>query len=535
MESGTQIESTLESIVATAAKILEEKGDKRLSDLLYRSEADVGVVEHDNWNGGTDYVAINLYTPIELYSQLSEKDRKAGESIISSLMSEITRDIENEHIRDLKVLPLPVKHSVVEDLVLRKLAKGALVKTVFDTYEIDNIIGQGGNGRVFAAKDSGGNECAIKFLDKDASVNKYKRFKNEIHFCETTHHKNIVSIIDRGLVSVRGREYAFYVMPRYDKTLRDKIKEGLSSDQAVEVFIGILEGLKEAHKHKAIHRDIKPENILFEKGSNVPVICDFGIAHIAPEDLATAVVTKPGDKMANAIYKAPEQNPGMGGAVPQSDVYAAGLILNEMFTGKIPAGEGYVTIGDRAPSYAYLDQIVSALYRQNPDERLYPIDKILLEISVRAEIDRGQVAKEKLRSIRSYAEPSPIKIPQLVSKTYKDGKLLFGFDVPISDDWLRILNQGSFSHNSLMDYDTNTVFRINATTLALSISRIDDVDNVSTVVEYFKDWVVVVNQRYYEHVVAEIRRQQQEEEDRRKQEIMRLEREGKIQAELLRL
>lgn len=535
MDNKIQIEANLESIVATAAMILAERGEEDLSDLLYQSKAEVGGIEHDNWNGGTEYVTINIYSPIALYSELDEKTRENLESLISGVMSEITRDIESEHIRSLKILPQPVEFSVIEDMSLRKLGKGSIVKTAFDEYEIDSAIGQGGNGRVFSAKDSGGSECAIKFLDKNTSVSKYKRFKNEIHFCETKHHKNIVSIFDRGLVSVGGREYAFYVMPRYDKTLRDKMKEGLSSEQAVEIFIGILEGLKEAHRHNAIHRDIKPENILFAKNSDVPVICDFGIAHIAQEDLATTVVTKPSDRMANAVYKAPEQNPGMGGAVAQSDVYAAGLILNEMFTGQVPAGEGYETIGNKHSAYAYLDTIVSALYRQNAAERLYPIDRIITELKVRASIARNHESERLLQTVVDSNVIEQIRTPILAGTKFKKNNLIFKFDIMVPDEWLQILQQGSFDHKSVMSYETAKVARIDKSTLGMAVVYDESKDNILRVVECFRDWVYAVNAKYVALVSAWNRRRQVEEEESRKQEILRLERENEIQAALLSL
>ena len=535
MASEIQIESNLESLVATAARILEARGDTRLSGLLYKSKVEIGGVVHDNWNGGTDYVTINLYSPIALYSELNEETRKECETSINKVMSEVTRDIENEHINDLKILPTSVDLSVVEDFTLRKLGKGAVVKTAFDEYKIEGVIGQGGNGYVFCAKDSDGNECAIKFLDKDASASKYKRFKNEIHFCETKHHKNIVSISDRGLVGVGGHEYAFYVMPRYDKTLRDKIKEGLSPEEAVEVFIGILEGLKEAHKYKAIHRDIKPENILFAKGSNVPVICDFGIAHIASEDLITTVATKPSDKMANAVYKAPEQNPGRGGAVAQSDVYAAGLILNEMFTGQVPAGEGYETIGNKCPAYAYLDAIVSALYRQNIAERLYPIDRIITELKVRASIARNQEVVSKLQAVVDRSASEQVKTPTLVEKEFKKSNLVFKFDIVIPDEWLQILQQGSFDHMSLMGYETNKVTRIDSSTLGMPVAHNENTQNILQVVEYFKGWVRSVDAKYVALITAHICQRKSQEEENRRLEILRVKRENEIQEALSRI
>ena len=163
--------------------------------------------------------------------------------------------------------------------ITNRLTKGTVVQTAFDNYELIKQIGQGGNGKVFFAKASDGQEVAIKFVERDEDKKKYKRLKNEINFCEKHNHKNIIKIIDRGIAFLDGEAYVFYVMPKYEKTLRDKIKEGIAPQEAISIFAGIMEGLRYAHEHGSIHRDIKPENILFDEESAIPVICDFGIAH----------------------------------------------------------------------------------------------------------------------------------------------------------------------------------------------------------------------------------------------------------------
>ena len=188
-----------------------------------------------------------------------------------------------------------------------KLAKGQTVYTAFSQYELIKQIGSGGNGRVFSAKDPDGEEFAIKFVEKHQSSTKLKRFKNEINFCEQHKHKNIVPILDRGQAFLDGKDFVFYVMPLYAETLKDKIKAGIPHENILEIFIGLVEGLKFSHEQGSIHRDIKPENIMFAEGSLVPVICDFGIAHFAEEDLLTVVETKATDRMANFQYAAPEQ------------------------------------------------------------------------------------------------------------------------------------------------------------------------------------------------------------------------------------
>ena len=110
----------------------------------------------------------------------------------------------------------------------KRLSKGLVVQTVFSEYKLDKQIGSGGNGKVFSAKDEEGNPFAIKFFDRSQSSTKLKRFKNEIYFCERHRHDNIVPVLDRGRINFNKEDYVFYVIPLYDKTLREKMKAGIS-------------------------------------------------------------------------------------------------------------------------------------------------------------------------------------------------------------------------------------------------------------------------------------------------------------------
>ena len=195
--------------------------------------------------------------------------------------------------------PANLSTNVSDEPNVIKLAKGTIIHTAFSDYELIKQIGQGGNGRVFSAKNKSDEMFAVKFIERDKSKSKLKRFKNEINFCENHNHKNIVKIIDRGYAFLDKKDYVFYVMPLYESTLKKKMESGLLPEDAISIFIGILKGLNYAHKHETIHRDIKPENILFAKDSTEPVICDFGIAHFAEEDLLTVIETKATDRMAN--------------------------------------------------------------------------------------------------------------------------------------------------------------------------------------------------------------------------------------------
>ena len=261
-----------------------------------------------------------------------------------------------------------------------RLQAGVKIITAFDEYVLEKQVGQGGCGRVFLATNSDNDELAIKFLDRNIGKTKLKRFKNEIHFCEHNSQANIIQVIDHGYFALENNEYVFCVMPFYEQSLRDKINLGIMPETAIKIFVGLLDGLQYAHGKGIIHRDIKPENILFAKDSDIPVICDFGIAHFMAEDMVTYVETKPTERLANFLYSAPEQRIKGEEIGPQTDIFAIGLILNEMFTRSVPQAVGYKRIIDCVPDYGFLDNLVDQLYKNDLKERLYPETKIKSEL-----------------------------------------------------------------------------------------------------------------------------------------------------------
>lgn len=265
-----------------------------------------------------------------------------------------------------------------------KLQKGEKVYSAFDIYTIQGQKAQGGNGKVYEAVNTEGIVVALKVVFRETGK-KLARFKNEIAFCEKYGNQNIIKIIDRGTID---ENFIYYVMPMAKETLRDRIKRKIAPQDAEEIFLNILKGLEVAHKQDAFHRDIKPENILFMDDSNNAVIADFGIAHFCEDDMVTEVKTMATERLANFQYAAPEQRKkGFATRVDgRADVYAAGLILNEMFTGELVGGNNYRKIADIIPEYSYLDEIFERMYCQNPKDRIFPVEEIINEMNIKKQI-----------------------------------------------------------------------------------------------------------------------------------------------------
>jgi serine/threonine protein kinase len=187
-------------------------------------------------------------------------------------------------------------------------------------------------------------------------------------FCKGNRHPNIIKVEDWGLTEVAGQEVPFYVMPLYSKTLRHLMGDGIDSNTILALFGQILDGIEAAHEQGVWHRDLKPENLLYDPDSRRVVIADFGIAHFAEPLLQTTIETGPQERLANFQYAAPEQRT-RSKVDHRADIYALGLILNEMFTGRLLQGTGHKTIGSIAPSHARLDFAVDRMVRQSPAER----------------------------------------------------------------------------------------------------------------------------------------------------------------------
>jgi len=252
--------------------------------------------------------------------------------------------------------------------------------TTFGVYiaRAGDRLGEGGCGTVYRATDEAtGAVVAVKVLDPSkAALEKRRRFKNEILFGLDQRHPNVLRVLDHGLTRRDDQDAAFYVMPLYATTLRGLIDRRLGPDAVVPLFAGLLDGVEAAHQAGVVHRDLKPENVLYDAERDILVVGDFGIAHFADEERFTAVETRPGSRLANFQYAAPEQRERGGAVDTRADVYALGLMLNEMFTGTVPLGTDAPTIAATAPDYAILDRLVAAMRQQSPAARPASIDVV---------------------------------------------------------------------------------------------------------------------------------------------------------------
>src|SRR5437764_752893 len=202
-------------------------------------------------------------------------------------------------------------------------------------YRLLRPLGTGGMASVYLAEDLRlGRRVAVKVLHPQFASDPpfVARFAYEARIAAGLAHPNIVQVYDVGHDGDRH-----YIVMEYveGETLKDLItRQGaLPVARALAIIDGVLAALELAHAHNLIHRDIKAQNILLTSGGDVKVT-DFGIAREL-SGTAASTLTLAGMVLGTVHYFAPEQAQGRP-AVPQSDVYAAGIVLYEMLTGTLP-------------------------------------------------------------------------------------------------------------------------------------------------------------------------------------------------------
>lgn len=203
-------------------------------------------------------------------------------------------------------------------------------------YVVTGKIGQGGIAEIYRARqESLDRDVAIKILSSSLTSDPdiVRRFERESVVVARLNHPNIVHVIDKGKAA--GRYY--FVMEFVDGTLLRQVIDSpqIQLNTKLEMVVQVCKALDYAHKNGVIHRDIKPTNILVDRQGNA-LVADFGIAQIVgtPEGEMTASDVV----MGTVSYMSPEQKISSTNVDQTTDIYALGVILYEILTGKKPLG-----------------------------------------------------------------------------------------------------------------------------------------------------------------------------------------------------
>ncbi len=259
---------------------------------------------------------------------------------------------------------------------------------MIDQYEVLSLLGTGGMGEVYRARDTRLNrEVAIKVLPGlvSADADRLRRFEQEAQAAAALNHPNILAVHQMGTYA--GAPYL--VSELLDgETLRERLKRGpLSVRKVIEYGAQIARGLAAAHEKGIVHRDLKPENLFITKDGQVKIL-DFGLARLTqPKESELGAPPEEAQTMAGLVlgtvgYMSPEQVRGQV-ADHRSDIFTFTAVLHEMLAGKRTfqkptsvetmtaiLNEEAVPIGELAPTTPVaLQRVLQRGLEKNPEQR----------------------------------------------------------------------------------------------------------------------------------------------------------------------
>src|SRR5947208_8532528 len=274
---------------------------------------------------------------------------------------------------------------------LPPLERGTLLAS--GRYEILEILGQGAMGAVYKAKDRELDRLvAIKVIQPELANSRVmlKRFKQELILARQITHKNVVRIFDIG--ETEGMKFiTMEYIDGGDLTSLIVERQTLHPLEAVDIGRQICQALDAAHSEGVVHRDLKPQNIMMDHTGRV-VVMDFGIA----QSKEMPGMTMTGALMGTPEYMSPEQAKGEKTDL-RADIFAVGIIIYEMLTGKIPFKA---------------DTVVETMYKRTRERPVPPIEldasiplqanQVIMKCLEPAVEDRYQSVKEVLKDLEVF-------------------------------------------------------------------------------------------------------------------------------------
>src|ERR1700682_6641641 len=288
-----------------------------------------------------------------------------------------------------------------------------------DHYQIDALVARSGMASIFRGTDlRNGRQVAIKVphpeVESDPAL--FDRFHREEEIGKALDHPGV-----RKFFADEDRSRVYMVMEWVDGGLLRKIldEQGkLPPERAVQLALRILDALEYIHSHGVVHRDLKPENVMVDANDNIKLI-DFGIAANAkPRRLTFANFSK---TMGTPDYISPEQVKGKRGDA-RSDLYALGVMLYEMLTGRVPfTGENaFLIMNDRLlnnplppreidPSITpQLQEIIYRAMERDPNKRYASAREFAWDLEHQDQV--GVAERPELRDWKRRRSPWPQKI-----------------------------------------------------------------------------------------------------------------------------
>jgi len=261
----------------------------------------------------------------------------------------------------------------------------------FSQFEILELIGQGGMGAVYKARQKGLDRVvALKILRPDLARDGSfaERFSREAKALAQLNHPHIVTVHDVG-----QQDGLYFLVMEYVEglTLRQLIRCGeLPPAEALALVPQVCDALQYAHDEGVVHRDIKPENVLVDRRGRVK-IADFGLAKLLRRAPAEVTLTQMQQVMGTLHYMAPEQMERPLEVDHRADIYSLGVVLYEMLTGKLPLGR-FPLPSESARVDVRLDEVVLRALEREPSRRYQHASDVKSQVE---SISRGGNAHER--------------------------------------------------------------------------------------------------------------------------------------------
>ena len=278
----------------------------------------------------------------------------------------------------------------------------AMIGETISHYRILEKLGEGGMGVVYRAEDTKlKRPVALKFLSPEltSDPDAKKRFIREARAASALDHPNICTVHD---IDETEEGQLFMVMACYSgETLQETVSRGaLVLEKAVEVAVGVAEGLKKAHRKGVVHRDIKPANIYLTEDGQVKLF-DFGLAVLKSERSADDPHTLAG----TITYMSPEQIQGST-VDARTDIWSLGVVLYEMIAGESPFTGEYL----QALEYSILNEEPPPLRSRRPGVPL-ELESVVTRALIKDREQRYQQIGEMISDLeRAYQElTSPVR------------------------------------------------------------------------------------------------------------------------------
>lgn len=263
------------------------------------------------------------------------------------------------------------------------------VARLFPQYEVLRMLGHGGMGAVFEARQlSLDRLVAIKLLPLEISVDRdfAERFRREARAMAKLNHPNIVSVHDFGQTNEGN---LFFVMEFVDGAMLQELIHGaepIPASDALLLIEQVCDALAYAHEKGVVHRDIKPANVMVSREGRVKV-ADFGLARLMDADPAHWGTTMTGVVMGTPDYMAPEQKRGAH-VDHRADIYALGVLLYEALCKEIPQGV-FEMPSKRCGLDKRVDALITRALASKPEDRF----QSTVELKTAIETVRPAVAK----------------------------------------------------------------------------------------------------------------------------------------------